>query len=192
MWPESGQSFSQKFDAYLYGIWAFPAWWARPAVIAISAVAVISGIGWLLFGWVWLRLTVLEVVNEIKSTSWPKIEGTITSSGVQQFEGMYGPSGKEGPDWYQGWCTYRYRVGNVFRASGEYIGGSYNEKAANERVSKYPPGMSVTVYYNPEKPHVSTLKQGLKPGRILLISLGSSMFLAAGIALLVLWLNIVF
>jgi hypothetical protein len=59
-------------------------------MVAVIAISVISGIGWLFFGWVIARLTALESVKEVKSTSWPGVEATIKSSGVVFTDGRKG------------------------------------------------------------------------------------------------------
>ena len=187
-WPESGKSFSQQFGVCIHRIWAYGIW-GKTVVIALALTLVISGIGWFLFGWVFLKLTVLELIKEFKSFSWPNTKGTVQSSKVEYMEGMYGPSGKEGGDWYQTWLDYGYSVKDTWYASSEDIGGSLSEQGAQRRISKYPLSTPVIVYYDPENPQVSSIKRGIWIGRILLMSSCSFICLGAGAGLGILWLN---
>ena len=171
-------------------IWAHGAS-GKTVIILVAIILVVSGIGWVLFGWAFLKLTVLELIKEVKSMSWPETEGTVQSSGVEYMEGgVYGPAGKEGGDWYQTRLDYGYRVKGTWYASSEYIGGSFSERGAQRRISKYPPSTPVIVYYDPENPQVSSIKRGIWIGRILLMSLYSFLVLGAGAGLGILWLNV--
>jgi len=158
LWPESGKSFSQQSGVCIHRIWAYGIW-GKTVVIALALTLVISGIGWFLFGWVFLKLTVLELIKEFKSFSWSNTKGTVQSSRVEYMEGMYGPSGKEGGDWYQTWLDYRYSVKGTWYTSNETIGGSFSERGTKRLISKYPPHASIMVYYDPENPQVSSIKE---------------------------------
>ena len=190
LWPESDKSYGEIIGSYIRRIWAHSPWGKALLIIAIPTLF-ISGVGELLLGWAFLKLTVLELIKEVKSMSWLETEGTVQSSGVECMEGgVYGPAGKEGGDWYRTWLDYGYRVKDTWYASREDIGGSLSERGAQRRISKYPPSTPVIVYYDPENPQVSSIKRGIWIGRILLKSLYSFICLGAGAGLGILWLNV--
>ncbi|MBI4188564.1 MAG: DUF3592 domain-containing protein [Chloroflexi bacterium] len=99
LWPESGKSFSQEFNAYIHRIRVHSSWGKAISNVAIP-VFFISGLGGLLFGWVFLKLTTSEVIREIKSNSWPRVEAIVKSSYFELADVRSAHPDNESEDWY--------------------------------------------------------------------------------------------
>jgi hypothetical protein len=103
------------------------------------------------------------------STSWPTVQGGITSSEVTV------SSDSEGADSYSPEVTYRFQIdGQIFASSQIKFGeNSYgSRRKAQEIVNQYPVGKQVMVYYEPERPTNAVLEPGVSAGSYLVLGLG--------------------
>ena len=135
---------------------------------------------WIVFlicGIIGMAAGVSLTMTGIKSSRWPKTEGTIESSGIEIAD-------HHGRDvtCYTPNITYTYSVGGqLYRnrqvSTGEH--GSNNIKYAQRVVGKYIPNMSVDVFYNPNDPNNALLEAGFSISSILVLIVSSVFFIAA-------------
>ena len=114
-----------------------------------------------------------------QSETWPTITGKIKSSELKKrFSGRSGTS-------YRAAITYTYEVTGksyeceriAFRTS-VYISGPGMRQFVERTLEKYPEGMDVTVYYNPDKPEQATLENGVYHLNFLLLALDGLLLIA--------------
>ncbi len=91
------------------------------------------------------------------SAAWPATSGIVTHSGIARHSGEGGPT-------YTVEVEYDYEVNHV-SYHGERVGFdlrlNHSQSAAKDFIAKYPVGSTVTVYYEPADPKVSTLMTGV-------------------------------
>jgi hypothetical protein len=191
LWPESDNSYGEMLSSNIRRIWAHSPQGKALIIVAIPIIF-ISGLGELLFGWVLLRLTVLEVIKDVKSYWWPSVEATVYSHDIETIEGLENTAFDSGfANHYKVRVDYEYKVGSDIYTSSENIGAFSNwEKASELFHHEYPYGTQLTIYYSPKRPQESTLKRGIKSGKILAGLLLTVMSLAFGAGLLALWLHL--
>jgi hypothetical protein len=117
-------------------------------VIAISLVVLI------VFG--------RQILQGLKSRNWPTAAGTVQDARIQ----MHQSTDEEGDvtTTYEAFVQYRYSV-----SGREYQGmrRTFSDVRTSSRsrtekiLERYPPGGSVTVYYDPEDPSASVLEPGV-------------------------------
>jgi len=191
LWPESDKLYGEILSSNIRRIWAHTPWGKALIIVAIPALF-ISGIGELLFGWVLLKLTVSEVIKDVKSYWWPSVEATVYSRDIETIEGLENIAFDPGfASHYRVRVDYEYKVGSDIYTSSENIGAFSNwEKASELFYYEYPCGTQLTIYYNTKRPQESTLKRGIKSGKILVGLLATIVFLVLGAGLLVFWLHV--
>ena len=140
-----------------------------PRSSAATQDAVIFGLLWLLvllsglFGVGATGKGVWLAYNGSRSATWPSVSGTIVLSRVTASEPRR-ILGRDTEPGYSADIAYQFRVGGS-RYTGETIAfaiGSSHQSSAENRVRKYPLGMAVSVYYNPNDPTKSVLEPGYR------------------------------
>ena len=107
-------------------------------------------------------LFILNWLKDRKSRSWPSVKGTITHSDVICEEAGFDDNGQP-VQVYHPEIIYIYKVhGQQYGTSDPVYSDIVQLGPASELTKKYPVGMEVLVYYNPEKPLESTLRTGYK------------------------------
>jgi hypothetical protein len=131
------------------------------------------GTGLLLVGLLWaggFALIHFKGVSRAKAASkWPSAAATVLSSEVVVEES--GDTMEAGTTWYNPVVNYSYVVeGRELRGSRLRFGNprSARRSKSEAAISKYVPGSSTTIRYNPEKPEDSVLETG-KPSPIYLV-----------------------
>lgn len=116
-----------------------------------TVVFVIGIIFVILFGMILTPTFYFQLETALEISSWPSVKGEILSSDV-----IGGRAFR--PD-----IKYEYYVDSTRYEGSSYLnipgfGGRMNRlDAAEKLVELYPPGMEITVYYNPQQPGESTL-----------------------------------
>jgi len=125
-----------------------------------------------------------DIIHTKVSLDWPHTSGKIVSSSVEASQGSTG-TGRSA--WHAD-IEYEYTVNSQsfinYRVSfGDY--GSSDKSHAQGMVSRYPVGITVAVYYQPDDPGESILEPaGTKTGIMLKLVVGSVfLFLGVFIAL---------
>jgi Protein of unknown function (DUF3592) len=92
----------------------------------------------------------------LETVEWPTVVGTITSSSVVEDRSGRGVA-------HYPTVSYSYEVAGVARTGRaiDLTGGSELENQAQRKISKYPVGAAVQVYYNRDKPGESLLSPGM-------------------------------
>lgn len=102
-------------------------------------------------------------LNGLNSRNWPITEGRVVHSGVQAHQSM--------DDDGETSTTYGASIQYEYNVSGQEIQGarrSFTEmrtnsvRRAEQILTRYPQGSSVTVYYHPDNPSLSVLEPGVK------------------------------
>ncbi len=112
------------------------------------------------------------------SVWWPSVQGEILLSEVESDDEKYSPR-----------IEYRYAVDGV-QYKGDtltYRGYGVDRKTAEFCVSRFPAKSTVPVYYDPGKPSVSVLEQGVDPADYLIALAVLLVVFVAGVALKI-WL----
>jgi hypothetical protein len=116
-------------------------------------------VGWVVFAVIWTR----GVIEVEEARSWPTVQGTITVQSISKVT--------NNRKWSTSY-TYRPKVEYVYyptqdgrRRFGTRIHTAdepaRSQEWAQERLSAFPVGKSVTVYYNPASPNVALLEPGI-------------------------------
>ena len=119
-------------------------------------------------GLVWWGSTILQ--NARASADWPSVEGRITSSLVDH------STDAEGADSYSPEVTFVYvEDGRSYESHTIKFGeNSYSsERKAQEILSRYPMGQTVTVFYDPENPEKAVLEPGVSSGSYIVLGVGA-------------------
>lgn len=121
-----------------------------------------------------------EASRAMTSIRWPSTEGTVIRSFVQEVE--HHKEERTESTFYPK-VVYRYSVFGESReadriAFGGVPGGSRTE--AQRMIDRYPVGMVVTVFYDPNRPSVAVLKAGYS--RMAYMMVGVGVMLIAGAA----------
>ena len=108
-----------------------------------------------------------------KTLQWPTVEGTIEESALASESDDLLPHIK-----------YSYRVNEktfhqLMRFSGDV---TPSQEFSQSYVKRFPVGLTVSVYHDPENPEVSTLEPGLGKGDWLILAIGLGM-LVLGVVL---------
>lgn len=113
--------------------------------------------------------------EEISSTGWPTVTGTVVQSEIKRW-----PKRKSSYD-YRAQFLYQYQV-SAQSYTSERINTARNryksQMAGQEALAAYPVGKNVTVYYHPKHPERALLQPGLRFGTLLKTCLG--LFLLMG------------
>lgn len=133
-----------------------------------------------------LGISEMRIANS--SRSWPATEGTILDSSVQQHvRNRQSPASSRissnNTTTFSARITYEYSIQEkTFNGSRVAIGDyrSGNRGHAEGVVRKYPPGKSVSVYFNPSSPELAVLEPGVQLQAFFLPGLGA-FFLILGI-----------
>ena len=118
-------------------------------------------------GLVWWGWTILQ--NARASADWPIVEGRITRSLVDH------STDAEGGDSYSPEVTFVYVAdGRSYEGRTIKFGeNSYSsERKAQEILSHYPMGQTVTVFYDPAHPDKAVLEPGVSGGSYIVLSIG--------------------
>jgi hypothetical protein len=104
------------------------------------------------------------VLTGMESVDWPSTTGTVTLSRAT-WKLERNPLTDRLTKYYRAEVQYAYQVsGKKYESSNIAMNSAqinYPSRGAAELVAKqYPLGATVTVYYNPEEPHVAVLKKG--------------------------------
>jgi hypothetical protein len=130
--------------------------------LGVSLIFILIGLGLVFWGWNILH-------NARASAAWPTSAGRITESTLDH------STDAEGSDSYSPKITYTYSVNNLFYDSGTIKFGenSYSsQRKAQEILSHYPVGQSVTVYYEPDNPGKAVLEPGVSAGSYIVLAIG--------------------
>ncbi len=124
-------------------------------------------IGLLVSGW-----GGLELQRALESRHWPSTTGIVTGATIDEVVHRK----REGPETtYHPKIQYQYAVfGQVYRADRIVFGGSPggSRRAAQKMVDRYPEGLAVTVYYDPNKPSVAVVKAGYRLTAYAMVAVG--------------------
>lgn len=120
------------------------------AALLISSLCTllpIAAVGFLLYkGWKNRKQ------KELDSQTWISTTGEIIKSRVEVSGGEYTSVSPK--------IVYKYRVGeNEYTCDEISFSVLGRNESAYETVDRYPEGMSVTVYYNPDNPNEATLER---------------------------------
>lgn len=109
----------------------------------------------LLFGMLYLWVTLSDKQQAEEAVNWPATSGEISQSYIDT------EIDNEGDRTYRAVVNYQYNVDGVSYTNGRLHFGprnTYNSQSkASEFLSEYPVGASVTVFYDPEKPTEAVL-----------------------------------
>ncbi len=141
-------------------------------------------VGLLLLGVLVFVWGTVNVRDSYVSRKWPSTEGVILSSRVHQVGRLSRSTFYPRVDYMYFVNATRYQANNISAGQdpvewvlvlfGDYLGTSLYSKRIARR---YPAGLRVTVYYNPDRPQVALLEPGF--------SWGSFVAMAGGVALMV-------
>lgn len=125
----------------------------------ILGLFVAAGLLATLWGW-------LIIVKARKTQQWPSVDGQIEESFMDDKELF--PR-----------VTYSYAIEDrPYKRSMEFPGDvTPSQEFARSYLEKYPLGLRVTVYYNPDNPEVTTLEPGVGKGDWLVLAIGLSMLI---------------
>ncbi len=125
--------------------------------------------------WIVLGIGLLTVVSNARSVylgaasqAWPSVRGTVLSAAVLQRDDP------ESTD-YIPEIRYRYRINAVAHTGSRINFGKSimaTKKNSEKIIQTYPPGSTVAVYYDPVRPHESTLEPGCPMGGLVRMGIG--------------------
>lgn len=135
-----------------------------------------------------LSLGFKDSSTAIASSQWPTVQGTVTDSQLTSYQET---SGDSSTTRYQAHVTYHYTI-NEHPMIGSRVGfddlNTTGQSEVEAIVARYPAGSAVTVYYDPGRPQMAVLENGLTAGALLPIGVGASLLVAG---LVTLWQGIV-
>jgi hypothetical protein len=126
--------------------------------------------------------------REMGSASWPATQGVIVETNLVHAYGM------KGMDGYLPGLQYRYTVGGQ-----AYLGTRidfhtqdhmYTPGYAESWLLKYPPGRTVTVYYDPKDPRITILEPGIKSEQRWIFYLGLMYLAGMSAAFVMVWYDL--
>jgi hypothetical protein len=111
---------------------------------------------------IWLIVRSIRERNKVdESQGWPTTLGQVIQNSVAESVA----TSDDGVTSYHPEITYSYKVhGQDYESSRIMIGAvpSGSQKSARDVTARFPPGASVTVYYNPSDPRESILERKSK------------------------------
>jgi len=128
--------------------------------IFLCTLAALAGLAIMAYG-------IHLVLKSRRARFWPTAQGTIVDSRVREVKDEEGSS-------YEAYILYEYSVNGVKLRSDVWrlgVGRSSFTGFAKKAVAKYPIGLSVPVYYNPDKPTDAMLETGNASWAFLLFGL---------------------
>lgn len=128
-----------------------------------------------------------QVVQGLRSRSWPTAPGVVVTSGVEEVKlAEHGTR-------YEPEVTYRYTVdGRTYTGRRWRFGATaaFNRTQAGRLVARYPVGEAIAVRYDPFRPATSVLEPGVGDKAVFAIALGlGAVCVVAGVASIVLDLD---
>lgn len=125
-----------------------------------------------------------QVLDANASTGWEHTQGTVTKSEIERSERESKDSNGNSQTYttYSAIVRYEYRVANKSYASQQvsFSNPNASETTAEARVSKYPVGSTVNVYYAPDDPRKAVLEPGITAESFVVAFL-SLMFIVGGV-----------
>ena len=148
--------------------------------IGIRIVACLAGAPLLLIGGLIIVAYLLTVWKGLRTRRWQVTCGRVITSGVTAAKSEDMPEEWSLPD--QAKVVYQYEAeGKRYTADTMQIRGNMQTARSVRRepelLSRYPPGTSVLVYYNPAKPEEAVLQPGVPRGLLPLTAGGAVLFL---------------
>lgn len=127
----------------------------------------------LLIGVIVTIIGVFTLKNSLEAKKWPTTKGKITSSSVSE-ERKYDSSSKRHKTEYRANIRYSYNVNGRSYYNDRIFFGAVNlsRSTAEKYTRKYPKGINVIVYYNPEKPEKSVLETSIGFRNLLTLIIG--------------------
>ena len=120
-------------------------------------------------GWLATLWGLVIIIKARKTRHWPMVDGSIETSAISSDANDLLPH-----------ITYCYNVGEQsYRRALEFPADiTPTQEYAESYVKKYPVGLRIPVYYNPERPDHATLEPGLGRGDwlVFVIGLGTLVF----------------
>jgi len=141
----------------------------------------------ILGGGVALGLGILQVVEALRSKSWPQATGKVKVSEVGSSSGSISSGGSAVR--YKANIIYEYEVQGAKHIGDRVTVADHasTSGAKHHRIAqRYPLGADITVYYNPNNPDESLLEPGLRFAPFILIIIG---LFASSIGLGIKWLS---
>lgn len=131
-------------------------------------------------------LGTLQLVDGLRSRSWPQVKGKVIASEVTRSSGSI--SSGSSSTRFRASITYEYVVGGTTYI-GDRVGvsdsGSTSSAKHHRIAARYPPGAEITVYHHPDKVDQALLEPGIRGATVVLTLAG---LLALGIGLGIKWL----
>jgi hypothetical protein len=129
--------------------------------------AFIAGVVLIVLGVGWGALVVPRLLGAMATSSWPTVEGVVTSSEIKLDEGSSGTAT------YEAKITYGYTVDGVRRSCDRI---AYAERHTNRRsdareiTERYPVGKRVQVHYDHDDPYTAVLEPGASTGAYIAVA----------------------
>jgi hypothetical protein len=138
-------------EVIIYLLWAL---FGVAILVAITAGR-LDYIGFVLLvpSLVWLGRRAWRLVQGIRSQNWLPTEGAIVAAHVWQYRFIKYASRVSAP-----YLQYRYEVAGKVYQGGPVVFGQTGPP--EEVLNPYPPGASITVFYDPHDPAQSRLRRG--------------------------------
>ena len=148
--------------------------------LGVLIIACLGGGLLLLVGGLIIVAFLLTVWKGLRTRCWPVTFGRVITSGVTAAKSEDMPEESSLPD--QAKVVYEYEVeGKRYTADTLQIRGNMQTARSvcreRELLSRYPPGTSVLVYYNPAKLEEAVLQPGVPKGLLPLTAGGAVLFL---------------
>lgn len=162
--------------AYIFGLPGLMAWLTNT-----------SWAGFLFFLFLFLFIgQIWSIRKGLRCKNWPTAEGKVIRSRIR-----VSPGGDSG-DTYEPIIWYSFKVSDKTYESNtvsfKQNPNTTSRGLAEDVISKYPKDAILQVYYDPKKPHNSTLETGLGDGwPILLLMLFGAISLGTGICAYIVW-----
>lgn len=134
-------------------------------------IPIFLGLGALAFGGVFFYFGLRSRRQASAAGNWPSAAGQVTAVSIHT-QTNYSSEGAPSVS-YQPVVEYDYTViGTPYHGSRVAFGAdSFGRRQAEGVLAKYPPGTSVTVYYNPDKPEEAVLEKSAQ-GTLLFMIVG--------------------
>ena len=153
--------------------------------VVTSPVQDLDGLFLAFFGGVIVASVAVTMVRALATRSWTRTLGNVVDNRIVETQTSDELGGVE---WrYQPQVWYEYSVGGetftstrIYVGENDVVGFRYSRHAA-KRLSRYPPGSPVTVYYDPHRPSRAVLEPGIDRRLWLLLAAGG-LVLAVGLA----------